>query len=86
MAFRVLVHPRARADLAAAVRWLVRTSPAAAARWRTGLLQIVANLETDPQRYPVPDEAADLDWTCADYCTVAAATSTASFSQSTDRP
>src|SRR4051812_7412159 len=60
MPFQVVFHPRARSDIAATVAWLARTSPAAAARWRTGLLRIVENLETDPIRYPAADEAADL--------------------------
>ncbi len=60
MAFQVVFRPRARSDIAATVAWFARTSPAAAARWRAGLLRIVENLETDPNRYPAADEAADL--------------------------
>ena len=60
MAFRVVFRLRAQSDLAAATAWLARSSPAAAARWRTGLFQIVENLETDPTRYAPADEAADL--------------------------
>lgn len=60
MAFQVVFRPRARSDIATTVAWLARTAPAAAARWRTGLLRIVENLETDPNRYPAADEADDL--------------------------
>jgi len=60
MAFRVVFRPRAQLDIAATVAWLARTSPAAAARWRTGLLRIVESLETEPNRYPAAAEAADL--------------------------
>jgi plasmid stabilization system protein ParE len=60
MAFQVVFHPRARSDIAAALAWYARTGSAAADRWRTGLLRIIENLETDPNRYPAADEAADL--------------------------
>src|SRR5437762_3358680 len=60
MAFQVVFRPRAQSDIAATVAWLVRTSSARAARWRTGLLRIVENLERDPNRYATADEAADL--------------------------
>lgn len=60
MTFQVVFRPRAESDIAATVAWLARTSSAVAARWRTGLLRIVENLETDPNRYPVADQAADL--------------------------
>ncbi len=38
--------------------WLVRVNRAA--RWRTGLLRVVKDLETGPNRCPAADEAADL--------------------------
>ena len=60
MPFQVIFRPRARSDIATTAAWLARTSPTTAARWRTGLLRIVENLETDPNRYPAADEAADL--------------------------
>jgi plasmid stabilization system protein ParE len=60
MAFQVIFRARAEADIAAAVTWLARNNAAAAARWRTGLFRIVENLETNPDRYPVADESADL--------------------------
>src|SRR4051795_6528961 len=60
MPFQVIFRPRARSDITAAVAWLAGTNPTAAARWRTGLLRIVENLETDPNRYPAAEEAADL--------------------------
>jgi plasmid stabilization system protein ParE len=60
MAFQVIVRPQARSDIAAAMRWLAGNSLPAAARWRTGLLQIVDKLETDPTHYPEADEAGEL--------------------------
>jgi plasmid stabilization system protein ParE len=60
MPFQVVLRPRARSDIAAAVAWLARSSPAAAARWRSGFLRIIESLETDANRCPVADEAADL--------------------------
>ena len=60
MPFQVIFRPRARSDITAAVAWLARTSPTAATRWRNGLLRFVEDLETDPNRYPAADEAADL--------------------------
>jgi|SRR5450759_3453130 plasmid stabilization system protein ParE len=60
MAFQVVFRPQAQSDIAAAVMWMARTSPAAAARWRTGLFRIVENLETNPALYSAADEAADL--------------------------
>ena len=60
MSFRVVFRPQARADVAAAVAWLARTSPTTAARWRSGLFQIVEKLETNPALCPAADEAADL--------------------------
>jgi plasmid stabilization system protein ParE len=60
MAFEVIFRPRADADITAAVTWLARHNAAAAARWRTGLFRIVENLETNPNRYPIADEAVDL--------------------------
>ena len=60
MPFQVVFRPRARADIAAAVSWLARSSPAAAARWRTGLFRVVEKLETNPSLYPAADEASDL--------------------------
>jgi plasmid stabilization system protein ParE len=60
MPFQVIFRPRARSDITATASWLARSSPTAAARWRTSLFRIVENLETDPNRYPAADEAADL--------------------------
>ncbi len=60
MSFQVIFRPRARADIAAAVAWLARSSSAAAARWRSGLFRIVEKLETNPALYSAADEAADV--------------------------
>ncbi len=60
MAFHVIFRPRAECDIAAAVTWLARHNPQAAARWRSGLFWIVENLETEPNRYPAADESVDL--------------------------
>src|SRR5437588_627931 len=60
MPFQVVFRPRGRADIAAVVAWLARSGPAAAARWRAGLLRVVQKLETNPALYPAADEATDL--------------------------
>jgi len=60
MAFQVIFRPRAEADITAAATWLARHNAAAAARWRIGLFRIVENLEANPNRYPLADEADDL--------------------------
>jgi plasmid stabilization system protein ParE len=60
VAFQIVFRPRARLDFDAAVAWLARLSPAAATRWRTGFFNILADLEVDPLRYSLADEAADL--------------------------
>jgi plasmid stabilization system protein ParE len=60
MAFQVVFRPQARSDIAAAVKWLAHRNPAAAARWRVGLFQVVQNLETNPALYPAADEAPEL--------------------------
>ena len=57
---QVIFHARARIDVATTISWLARSNPEAANRWRIGLLRIVENLETNPERYPIADEAADL--------------------------
>ncbi|HTU19210.1 MAG TPA: type II toxin-antitoxin system RelE/ParE family toxin [Gemmataceae bacterium] len=60
MTFQVIFRPRADADVTAAVTWLACRNAAAAARWRTGLFRIVENFETNPNGYPIADEAVDL--------------------------
>ena len=62
MAFTVVFRPQARSDVQNIVDWMVSNGMrAAAARWRTGLLTTVAsNLETDPHRYSLADEATIL--------------------------
>lgn len=61
MPFQVIVRPRARLDIEATATWLARSSSVVAAvKWRNGLLPIFKELETDPKRYPVADEAADI--------------------------
>ena len=60
MPFRVFLSPQARADIDSAVTWLARADKTVAARWRAGLLSVIADLETNPTKYPLADEAADL--------------------------
>jgi plasmid stabilization system protein ParE len=60
MSFRVIFLPRAQLDIANATAWLLDKSPAAANRWRLGLLSVVEKLEIDPIRYPLADESTDL--------------------------
>jgi len=62
MAFTVVFLRKAQADLAGTATWLEATRGLRAAdRWRVGLLTVgVPALETDPNRYPRAEEAADL--------------------------
>ena len=62
MAFTVVLRRRAQADIANNTAWLEATfGRRAADRWRVGLLTaVIPALETDPDRYPQADEAADL--------------------------
>ncbi len=60
MAFRVIFGPRAQADIRMAATWLAQASPAAAVRWRGGLLHLANKLTNLPALYPLADEAADL--------------------------
>jgi plasmid stabilization system protein ParE len=60
MPFRVIFLPRAMSDVENAIDWLAERSPAAADRWLQGMLSIVENLELDPKRYSIAEEAAEL--------------------------
>jgi plasmid stabilization system protein ParE len=58
--YAIRTTSRADADIDAAVRWLSRQSPVAAARWHAGVLKAVRSLATNPDRCPLADEAVDL--------------------------
>jgi plasmid stabilization system protein ParE len=60
VAYTLRTTPRAEADIDAAVLWLNERSPAAAVRWHAEVLSAVRSLETNPERCPLADEAADL--------------------------
>ena len=60
MTFHVLLHPDAERELRAAHAWIEAQSPAAAERWRQGLLTKVATLSRFPERCPLAPEAATL--------------------------
>lgn len=61
MNFTVLAYRRADNDIRAAVRWMAENlSPRVARSWHAGLLDALDSLETDPNRCPLADEAADL--------------------------
>ncbi len=61
MSYRIIFLPSAKVDIGAAVAWLSAASSSSAARWRIGLFRIVENLETDPYRYTIAEEADDLN-------------------------
>ena len=60
MTFQVLLHPDAERELRAAHAWFEEQSPAAAERWRQGLLKKAATLARFPERCPLAPEAATL--------------------------
>jgi plasmid stabilization system protein ParE len=62
MAFTVVLGRKAQTDIADNTTWLEATRGLRAAdHWRVGLLTaVIPALETDPNRYPQAEEAADL--------------------------
>ena len=59
MTYRVIVTARARADAVKQFHFLVDRSPAAAARWFTGLEKAIAKLEKMPERHPVVEDESE---------------------------
>jgi len=58
--YRVVFTARARADVIKQFHYLVDRSPAAAARWYTGIEKAIAKLGTQPERHPIADETDQL--------------------------
>jgi toxin ParE1/3/4 len=61
LTYRVVFTARARADTVKQFHYLADRSPAAAAKWYTGLQKAVAKLGKMPQRHPIAvDESEQL--------------------------
>jgi plasmid stabilization system protein ParE len=57
--YRIEIQPRAQADTAESFRWLYERAPAAAVRWRDGLLKAIDVLKKNPERHPVSGEESE---------------------------
>ena len=56
MNYRVVFTARARADVVEQFHCLLDRSPAAAARWYTGIEKAIAKLSTLPERHPIAQD------------------------------
>ncbi len=61
MKYRVLIEPRAKADLKAAYLYIAEDSPAQSDDWFADLLKAIATLERMPRRCPLAIENAAFD-------------------------
>ena len=59
MPYVVCFTPQAERDVENAAEWIHSLSRDAAQRWRTRLVEVIGNLETNPYGYPVAEEAED---------------------------
>lgn len=59
MTYRVVFTARARADAIKQFHFLADRSPAAAARWHTGLEKAIAKLGKMPERHPVAEDESE---------------------------
>ena len=59
MTYRVVFTARARADAVRQFRYLADRSPAAAARWYTGLEKAIAKLSSMPDRNPIAQDETE---------------------------
>jgi plasmid stabilization system protein ParE len=57
MKYKLIVQPRAAADLEEVYRWMAAHSPESAARWFNGFLEAFASLETMPERCEMAPES-----------------------------
>ena len=57
MPYVVHISDRALREIHHAFDWLEERSPAAAARWRDGLLVAIHSLENNPERHPLAPES-----------------------------
>ena len=58
--YRVIITPHAERDIEEAYLWIAARDADAAARWFNRLLEVVATLETFPERCPRAPESAQL--------------------------
>jgi len=56
MKYRVLVQPRAAAEIEEAYLWIAERAPESAVNWFNGLYSVIATLETFPERCPYAPE------------------------------
>src|SRR4051812_31755525 len=61
MSYRIVLQPRAQADIEAAYQWLAERSPASANRWYNGLVAAIDSLQEHPERCPLAPEADAFD-------------------------
>ncbi len=61
MTYRVEISDAAQGEAEAAFFWMLRRSPAGAAKWYAGLLAAIASLDTLPRRCPLARENAQFD-------------------------
>lgn len=57
--FRLIVQPRAEAEVLAAFDWIAEPSPNAAAHWLTGLREAVAKIADQPMLHPLAVEVSE---------------------------
>ena len=57
--YRVVFTARARADAVKQFHFLAERSPAAAARWYTGLEKAIAKLAKMPERHPIAQDESE---------------------------
>jgi plasmid stabilization system protein ParE len=57
--YRVVFTARARADAVKQFHFLADRSPAAAARWFTGLEKAIAKLSKMPERHPIAEDESE---------------------------
>ena len=61
MTYRIVLHPKAEAELEEAYRFIFDDSPENAARWRRSLLKKAKTLKSFPERCPLAPESELLD-------------------------
>ena len=61
MSFRVIIEPRAEADLEAAYLWAKERAPTTAARWLNRFHKALESLSALPERCGVAPESSDVD-------------------------
>jgi plasmid stabilization system protein ParE len=57
--FRVIILPKADADVLEAFAWIAERSPNAAARWLAGLRKAIGQLNKMPLRHPIALEESE---------------------------